>query len=235
MKTQLIKGAAVLSAAAAVSLLQALPASAYTIDSATKSILINSSSVGRFFNVEFDGNVATQNVPGLSSSAIFEIVSFNNTSAKFNIDLSNTSSGGITSRTSVIGFNVDAALGSATASGDFNTAALGGEFPNEFGDIGVCFKRGGGPQSCQGGGGAGATADNPISFLATLNFNPGVTAFTLSNFGVRYQAIDGTALGSSGTGKGTPIPTPALLPGLVGLGVAALRKRDGATEDQEAA
>ncbi|MBE9140720.1 PTPA-CTERM sorting domain-containing protein [Nodosilinea sp. LEGE 07088] len=67
--------------------------------------------------------------------------------------------------------------------------------------------------------------------MATLNFNGPISEVTLSNFGVRYQSITGTSLGTSGTGKGTPIPTPALLPGLVGLGVAALRKRRNADEE----
>jgi hypothetical protein len=225
MKAQVMQGAAVLSAAAAVSLFQALPASAYTINGS--SITIDNTSVGQFFEVEFDGNVETQPVPGLTSNAKFEIVSFSGTSAVFNINLTNTSSGGITSRTSVLGFDVNRTLTGASASGGFGRAILDSSLPNQFGAIDVCFKGGGGP-NCQGGGGSGATAGNPIDFLATLNFGgPGVADFTLSNFGVRYQSVTGTSLGTSGTGQGTPIPTPALLPGLVGLGVAAVRKRRG--------
>jgi len=62
------------------------------------------------------------------------------------------------------------------------------------------------------------------SFTPILAFAGIQNQVTLSNFGVRYQDITGTSLGTSGTGRGTPVPTPALLPGLIGLGVAAVRK-----------
>ncbi|MEO1067525.1 MAG: cistern family PEP-CTERM protein, partial [Cyanobacteria bacterium J06638_6] len=179
MKAQVMQGAAVLSAAAAVSLFQASPAAAYTINGS--SITIDNTSVGQFFEVEFDGNVRRTPVPGLTSNAKFEIVSFSGTSAVFNINLTNTSSGGITSRTSILGFDVDRTLTGASASGGFDRAVLGRALPNQFGPIDVCFKGGGGPNNCAGGGGDGATAGNPIDFLATLNFGgPSVSDFTLS-------------------------------------------------------
>lgn len=79
--------------------------------------------------------------------------------------------------------------------------------------------------------------------------DPGITAFTVK-YGDFYDLYDfgGVAttsgsftLASNGpalshitffdTEGTTPIPTPALLPGLIGMGVAALRKRKGEAEE----
>ncbi len=80
-----------------------------------------------------------------------------------------------------------------------------------------------------------------------------ISAFTLPGFGgvARLQPIfqineagqivfRATSQGGNGPGNAilradpvidsTPVPTPALLPGLVGMGVAALRKRKQETE-----
>ncbi|PSN14654.1 hypothetical protein C7293_10620 [filamentous cyanobacterium CCT1] len=247
MKTQLTKGAAVLSVAAVASLLQALPASAYSIDNVAKSITFTlGDPLPELFTVEFDGNVEGEAVPGLASKANVQLTAFTANSATFIFDLFSTPSGDVSSaRVSALGFNVSPALSGASVSGDFanafranNPANPGNSnpssLPNGVGSLDVCFGSG---SNCRGGAGFGATPGNPISFTAILSFIDPVEEFTLSNFAVRYQSIVSTLdLGSdSGTGTGTPIPTPALLPGLVGLGVAALRKRRGNAEDQEAA
>lgn len=41
----------------------------------------------------------------------------------------------------------------------------------------------------------------------------------------------GTAVGNNPGGQATSVPTPALLPGLIGLGVAALRKHKSAKDE----
>jgi len=50
---------------------------------------------------------------------------------------------------------------------------------------------------------------------------------------VNQIGFDDITLGSANPG-GQPVPTPALLPGLIGLGVAALRKRKGEAEVEKA-
>lgn len=231
MKAQLTRGAAVLSATAAMGLLHALPASAYTINDVDKSITFTlGDALPEMFTVEFDGNVNNTDVPGLASKANVSLTNFTSNSATFVFDLFSTPSGDITSaRVRALGFDVDVALSGASVSGDFTDTDRPGNFPNGQGNRDVCFYEGG---NCTGGPN-GATPGNPINFTTTLNFasalNTGDT-FELSNWVVRYQSIDGTTLGTSGTGEGTPIPTPALLPGLVGMGIAALRKRQGDAE-----
>ncbi|MGL5194053.1 MAG: cistern family PEP-CTERM protein, partial [Chroococcales cyanobacterium] len=134
-------------------------------------------------------------------------------------------------------------LGIGNPSGDGNTRVEGlfsndrsGSFPNQFGDIDVCFTDG---NRCEGGGSGGVTTGNTGRFQATLAFSGDVQSFALNNFGVRYQSIDGqTFAGDSGTGRGTidigipsespkqvpePTATTALL--LVGLGALKYGKK----------
>lgn len=193
-------------------------ASAFTFSGS--NVEIGTQDVGASFKVNFDGNVANSNVVGLASEAIFKFLGFttvgSKTEAAFEVTLDNTSNSGITSRTSALGFNVDRPLvGVGNASGSGNTRSSGiftndrsGAFPNQFGTVNVCFTDG---NTCQGGSNGGVkTADTPGKFASTLAFSGNVQRFTLSNFGVRYQSIDGKGFqGASGTGQGTPVkPEP---------------------------
>ncbi len=260
------------------------------------SIGIDANDVGQSFAVNFDGNVDTQNVDGLSSEAIFTFKGFKTigeiTEASFDISLENTSTGSITSRTSALGFKVlnlvdtpqgHKSLGtqlsllgvgddSATSGGsskkqnnvvtlDGKTRSSGlfvndrsGKFPNQFGDVDVCFTNG---NTCEGGQGAGngggvSTNAKAETFSATLAMTGNLSQFALQNFGVRYQSIEGTPLGTSGTGTGTikktsispknpkEIPEPAttsaiLLTGALMLKLTSKRKQSEASgSDQNA-
>ncbi|BAZ16852.1 hypothetical protein NIES4071_87300 [Calothrix sp. NIES-4071] len=214
-------------------------ASAFIVSSDESKLTIGANDVNQWFDIEFGGNVATRDVNGLSSLASFKFLGFTTvgtgantkTEAKFDIKLFNTSSSGITSRTSALGFNTS--LGSnlnmnpvgtaANADGSGDTRVLtqasggigtlftndrSGSFPNTFGNVDVCFTNG---NTCQGGSNGGVftgNQDNSSSrFTAVLAFNGIINSFDLDNFGVRYQSINGSANGTtfngdSGTGRG---------------------------------
>jgi hypothetical protein len=204
-------------------------ASAFTFSNNGKDVTITSADINKSFEINFNGNVSEKDVQGLSSTAIFKFLGFTTvgsgantkTEAKFDIILSNTSSNGITSRTSALGFNVsNTLLGLGNPGGSGNTRVSGlftndrsGAFPNQFGSVDVCFTNG---NTCQGGANGGVSTGNPAaSFSPILAFTGNVNSFTLSNFGVRYQSITGTNLGTSGTGKGyyiAPPPPPKKVP-----------------------
>jgi hypothetical protein len=214
------------------------------------SVQLSSTDVGQSFKVLFDGNVNTTPIAGLTSEAVFKLNSVSSvlggtvTEFSFDVTLDNTSTNGITSRTSILGFDTSSPLrGVGGAGGTGNTRVSGiftidatGSLPNQFGAIDVCFKDGGGPNCSGGGSGGVGTADAPGSFTVILAFNGTVTDLTLDNFGVRYQAIRSVTAGNSGTGTGTPVQPPppttvaepatlALLGlGLLGLGTASRRK-----------
>ncbi|MEA5625391.1 cistern family PEP-CTERM protein [Nostoc sp. UHCC 0251] len=193
-------------------------ASAFSFSPNNDSVTVTATDINQSFEINFGGNVDTTNVEGLSSKAIFKFLGFttvgSKTEAKFDISLSNTSSNGITSRTSALGFDVDKTLfGVGNTNGSGNTRVSGlfsndreGSFPNQFGNVDVCFTNG---NTCQGGGNGGvSTGSVAATFSPILAFNGSVTSFTLSNLGVRYQSITGTSLGTSGTGEGFYVAPP---------------------------
>ncbi len=238
MTKTFLKAAVLGGTALALGLLSTAPAHAFTFTNQNNDIVITASDAGQSFTTLFDGNVNGNNVIGLTAQAVFKFLGFTSvgsgsntkTEAAFQIDLTNTSSNGITSRISALGFDVSPSLlGVGSSGGSGNTRVSGifnndraGSFPNGFGDIDVCFTNG---NTCQGGSNGGVS-NGTGQFSPILAFSGTVGSFTLSNFGVRYQSVTGTDLGNSGTGRGK-VPTPALLPGLIALGASVLRKRKG--------
>ena len=226
-------------------------ASAFTFSANSDKVTIGSTDINKSFDILFDGNVATQNVNGLSSEATFKFLGFTTTGtgsnakteAKFDIKLSNISNSGIISRTSALGFNVSRSLlgvGNTNTSGSTRTTGLfgndrSGSFPNQFGDVDVCFTDG---NNCQGGsnGGVDNNAATSIAssgnFTAILAFQGAIDSFDLNNFGVRYQSISGNGFnGASGTGRGTAkkkVSEPAMgaALGFVAVSALGLRKKN---------
>lgn len=204
----MFKKALVAAAALATSIALAAPASADTVS-------LSSADVGSSFTVLFDGNVNTVNIPDLTSQATFTLDSIAGNTWNFSVDVAVTATNGVGARVSSLGFDTDPSLASASSSGMFDRAVLGGSYPNQFGSIDVCFKGGGGPNNCQGGGSGGTYTTG--SFTAALTFGSPVSNLDLSNFGVRYQSITGVATCgnstdcTSGTGMGTVsvVPEPA--------------------------
>lgn len=251
-------GLSVIGSVGVYSLTVAASASAFTFLESNKTVGISASDIGKEFTIDFDGNVSTNNVSGLSSEAIFKFLGFNSVGSKteaiFDVSLTNNSSNGITSRTSALGFDVWnfdgtnrsseltlVGLGNPSGSGTTRVEGLftkdrEGSFPNQFGDIDVCFTNG---NTCQGGASGGVTKGTTGNFKATLAFSGEVQTFALNNFGVRYQSINGQGfVGDSGTGRGTidigipsesprqvPEPTTVTALLLVGFGVLKYGKK----------
>lgn len=233
-------GIRVAAISSAVGFLISSPSAAAFVFNGTTVENITADDVGKSFTVKFDGNVGGTNVNGLTSWAKFTLQSFTGNEAIFGIQLDNTSTGNMTSRTSALGFNLGGAkLKSASiAGGVFANAHTYDSLPNGFGGIDVCFINN--KNNCKGGGGEGnqggvSTADGVATFTAKVQLTQSVQAFAMSNFGVRYQSINGDGfIGASGTGRGTPyyeppapkaIPEPSTVTALVVTGVAFLQQR----------
>lgn len=213
-------------------------ASAFVFDGSSVQD-ITAEDVGGSFIINFDGNVNETDVDGLTSWAKFTLQNFTGTEAIFDIELENTCTGSITSRTSALGFNIDGVtVSGATVEGSlFADAHINDSLPNGFGNIDVCFINN--RNNCKGGGGEGndggvSTGDGASTFTASVQLNQSVESFAMSNFGVRYQSIEGTDLGTSGTGRGTPyyeapppqsIPEPGTVTAVLVSGFALIQQR----------
>jgi hypothetical protein len=180
--------------------------------------------------VSFDGNVETQAVPGLGAAATILVTEFDGAAGHvvLQISLENTSDAGLweSARVSAIGFNVNAEIASASASGLFSSAVLGGQFPNQFGSVDVCAIDN--ANNCSGGAQGGLQLGEHDVVTLTLNLAGPITSLDLTKFGVRYQSLDSSELGfdgDSGTGTGT-VPEPHVLALLGAAGLARIgRKR----------
>ncbi len=169
-------------------------------------------SVGDSFSVVFGGNIGGVDVPGLSTSAVFDVASISNRTMVLDVTLTNTSTVlWETARVSAFGFNTNPEIASASVSSSvFGNVNLGGHFPNGFGSVDLCVINN--RNNCTGGGGGGLGRGQSTTVRLTLNFHNPVTTVELDNFGVRYQSLTSSALGfsgASGTGRpSNPIPEP---------------------------
>jgi hypothetical protein len=239
MKTMAFFGASALAAGSIALAGTFAPAQAFTFSGGSVTG-ITADDIGSSFTIDFDGSVEETDVAGLTSEALFTLTGFDGLSALFDVVLTNTSSGDITgSRVSALGFDIAPDISGATVLGDFAVTVLDSAFPNQFGDIDLCVKNGQ-ANNCQGGVGTGNDGGpligNSFNFDLTLAWSDEISSFDLSNFGVRYQSIDSSALGlrgDSGTGRGTPttsVPEPAATAALgmfalVGLGMSKKKNK----------
>lgn len=203
------------------------------------AIVLDSGDVGTSFTVGFNGFDGSGTVTGLTSSATFTLTSLTANTYTFGYTVNNTSTSPLTSsRISGFGFNTDPNISGASSTGTYNIVGTTSNVPN-IGTVDVCFKDGGGTNSCAGGGSGGVTLGGTGSGTLTLSFASALSSLNISDFFVRYQSIAGTnantpssavgsgtitSSGSTSTGGstgGVPVPEPGML-GLFMLGAAGL-------------
>lgn len=207
-------------------------------------ITLNDSNVGNSFTVDYDGYTGSGSIDGLTSQIVFTLTAATANSYTLNYAVTNNSTAPITtSRVSGFGFNTDPTISGATSTGTYSVTALNSNVPN-VGTVDVCFKDGGGTNSCAGGGGGGVDLGGTGSGTLTLSFASPITSLSLSDFFTRYQSISGAGATTSAVGSGTissssggsssggtPVPEPGMF-GLFALGVGALmlrRRRSGSS------
>ena len=217
---------------ASVSLLAASPVLA-------DAITLNPADIGRTFDVAYNGFDGTGIIAGLTGTTRLTLTGITANSYTFDYAVQNTSTSPITaSRISGFGFNTNPNISGASSTGAYNIVGTSANVPN-IGTVDVCFKDGGGTNSCAGGGSGGVTLGNSGTGSLTLDFASTLTSLNLSDFFVRYQSITGTGANTpssaSGTGTitssggssgGTPVPEPGMIllfGGAVG-GMAWLRR-----------
>ena len=197
-------------ATTSISIITALSASAFTLNSG-KVENITANDINKSFTIRFNGTVEEFDVLGLSSEANFKLTRFTTsdqqTTAAFDVMLKNTSSNGIKSRVSVLGFNVNQPITSASSTGIFNTSVLDGSLPNQLGNLDVCVNGGGNQNNCKNSSGGVKQGQSDL-FSLEIVFDPDINELELADFTVRYQGIKGIDFGTKGIGTGTAVEVP---------------------------
>lgn len=251
---QLTLASAVLATAGIWALAASTPASAFSFNGSR--VRVDANDVGQTFKARFDGKVGDNQVQGLSSEATFKFLGLTSlvdtTEATFEITMLNNSSGSILSRTTALGFNLTdwqgnkldlRGVGNAGGTSSGNTRSNGqifrkdfsGEMPN-VGPVDVCFTD---ANACNANSANGVDNNSQTrlsdqaTFTATVAFSGAVKQFALSNFGVRYENINGEGyVGATGAGEfkiptqqKQAIPEPATVGAVLLVGVLMLSRR----------
>ena len=184
--------------------------------------------------------VPTATISGLTSKLTLTFDSVLGNTYKFIYTAANTSSSPITaSRLSGFAFDVDPNVIGATSTAPFAYTSFNKNYPNTIGVVEVCFKDAK-TGSCAGGASGGLKLGEAGTGSFSLYFDstkPLPSTITLSNFAVRYQAIDSPLLklnGASASGRVTsalvPVPEPGtwmlMLLGFGAIGAAMRRRRE---------
>jgi hypothetical protein len=261
MRYKLWIGTLLTGALASIFLIGSEPARAFQWDPEDTSwITLGSEDLkGTSFDVWFyDATINSQNVAGLDAKATFTLDhDFGNPtdSLRFRVDLWNMADTNIWSsaRLSGIAFAVAPDVTSATIDNDglFDNVVVDdpttqrdeAQYPENFKVIDVCYTDG---TSCQGGQSGGLNLGETGHFYTTLNFGQNISSLRINmdNFAIRWQSLTSNPNGSSGTGYGNTyvgdsgvgygeVPTPALIPSLLGAGIAALRRKQKEVENEE--
>lgn len=167
------------------------------------AVIINSANTGTSFTVDYVGQVGGNTTPQVSALGTFTFNSVSNGGLTYNFSYSFVNDSTVTSRLSGFAFNTSPNPTGATVTGAFNSAyATGGNYPEGYGSVDVCFTDGGG--SCAGGG-SGGFYNGPTPGVGTfaLTFAQVMASVSFDNFVTRFQSINGVPGGSSGIGIGS--------------------------------
>ncbi len=220
------------AAGLSVAIATATPAmAAITINPDGSASISSGTNVGDSFSVNFDGSENGSVIPGLSSSLTLTFAGISGNSYVFNYLLANTSSSPTTSSAvTAFGFNVDpnTLLASSSVTGAFDIVSSG-QVSQGY-NLEMCFKNGDN-NNCSGSpGNQGVNMGDSGSGTITLGFSSLPDSITLSDYLVRYQAVNG-----SGSAVGTPVaavPEPStwgmMLLGFGAIGVSMRRRRRAA-------
>lgn len=190
------------AAFAAVGLSFAAPAAA-------EPIMLDDSSVGESYTINFDGFVdGGSSLEGLGGQLNLTLQSIVDGVYTFAYSITNTGSttDSVTSRLSGFAFNTDPDITAASSDGDFAFTSVSGNYPNGIGTVDVCFK-GAKTGSCSGGGSGGVFDGATGTGTLTLAFATAPTTLTLDDFFVRYQSITGIDGVGSASGRQTSTTT----------------------------
>jgi hypothetical protein len=203
-------------------------AAAITVGAGASATITSDTTIGDNFTLNFDGSENGAVIPGLTSSLTLTFEGIQNNSYVFDYSLTNTSSSPTTSSAvTAFGFDINpnATLSSSSVDGTFSVVSSG-QVSQGY-NLEMCFKNGQNNNCAGSPGNQGVALGDTGTGTITLGFSSLPDSITLSDYLVRYQAVNGSG---SAIGQPTPaVPEPStwamMLLGFGAVGVSMRRTR----------
>jgi hypothetical protein len=203
-------------------------AAAITVGAGASATITSDTTIGDNFTLNFDGSENGAVIPGLTSSLTLTFEGIQNNSYVLDYSLTNTSSSPTTSSAvTAFGFDINpnATLSSSSVDGTFSVVSSG-QVSQGY-NLEMCFKNGQNNNCAGSPGNQGVALGDTGTGTITLGFSSLPDSITLSDYLVRYQAVNGSG---SAIGQPTPaVPEPStwamMLLGFGAVGVSMRRTR----------
>ncbi len=218
----------IFSTAAMCAVIAASPAAAaVTINPSGSATITSGTAVGSNFTVNFNG-IENGVIAGLTSSLKLTFAGTSGNNYLFDYVLPNSSTSPTTSSAvTAFGFNIDpnALLASSSVNGTYGVVSSG-QVSQGY-NLELCFKIGQNNNCAGSPGNQGVDMGGSGSGTITLGFSSLPSSLTLSDYMVRYQAVNGSG---SAIGLQVPaVPEPAtwamMLLGFAGIGMSVRGSR----------
>lgn len=207
-----------------------------SVSPALATITINSNALNYSFTMAYTGlvgGVSTNNVTALGT---FTYTGLSNNGLTYNFGYTLQNNSNYDSRLSSFGFDTNPNISSVSSTGYFGYASQNNNYPEGVGNIEICFTAVSNGTCTGNGAGLTSNPDQSGSGTFALTFAQQMSSFDMSDFAVRFQAINPTVGGSSsGVGIGSlssssvsAAPDPATwMTLLTGFGLVGFALRRG--------
>ena len=172
---------------------------------ASAGVVINSSAAGLSFQMGYTGLVNGTVTNNVTAQGTFGFTGVSNGGKTYNFTYNLLNNSNYDSRLSSFGFNAAPDISSVSSTGYFGYASTNTNYP-QLGNIEICFTAVSNGTCTGNGAGLTSNPDQSGSGTFALTFANVMSSIELSDFAVRFQAINPTINGSSsGVGTGSLI------------------------------
>ncbi len=169
-------------------------------------VILNAGAAGTSFVMGYTGLVGGITTSNVTAQATFGFTGLSNAGKTYNFTYNLLNNSNYDSRLSSFGFNAAPNISGVSSTGYFGFANQNANYPEGIGNVEICFTATSNGTCTGNGSGLTSNPDQSGSGTFALTFAQIMSSIELSDFAVRFQAINPTINGSSsGVGTGSLI------------------------------
>lgn len=179
---------------------------AFTMTPAMSAVVLNTTNAGYQFNVDYTGRAGGGSTDNISAFQNLTFAGITNAGKTYNFNYTLTNDSVYNSRLSSFGFDLVSAgsISALNATGSYAYASQNNNYPEGVGNVEICFTQVDNGSCTGNGDGLTSNPDQVGTGTFALTLSEAMTAISLDDFTVRFQAIDPSINNSnSGVGIGT--------------------------------